>query len=239
MILSGFRSNTFANTLAGLGFLMGAWGAWTSQKAYDRSAGTSRARLSIGVEGDMLKPYETTKRTLSDAGITNKKAHFQNPGDLVEYGPRIVLENVGSDPIEDVQVETWLVDYIVENPSAAAIGDALVPDPGNRIDRRVYQMPFKLMPGRKAGLSVHAGLISQILDLQRDSAVDQVYRGRFRIRCSPRLVGASKFDEPEDEAGSELDFAWSSGGFSSKNCMEYLHDPDAGSVDYPDSFGGR
>jgi hypothetical protein len=195
-----------------------------SQNDYtrERAAGRLPARLELvgsRPDSNTLQP-ELRKRIFGSDYTT---MFFGAPTDVVNLNERVVLRNVGDEPIEAIRVTVSYVGGFNEKDAFKVVGldqppivtEQQVHKEDHILDQKVNKGEFALIPLTK-------GMLHQMLQAQKGQAKGVERYGVFLVRCSAKIVGASSFDGTYDDKELTLRLLWLPSGFDEEQCTKII-----------------
>jgi hypothetical protein len=198
--------------------------AITSRRNYDRAVGNIRAKLEL-VES-LPGPRDVPPDLQKVSPITGQnELTLGQVEDFLRVNPRVVVKNVGDEPIDGIRVETRAVFSFIDmvgQPEARQ--KAPVPWVLDEVAREDYLLGEKLMPGKVAEIRITKGLLSQMAQLQARDREDRLHYARFQVRCMAKLVGGTAYDGAKDQKAFSFRIVWLPKGFSDAKCKKILEE---------------
>ncbi|HYT88225.1 MAG TPA: hypothetical protein VEL76_05865, partial [Gemmataceae bacterium] len=196
--------------------------AVTSRRNYDRVVGNIRAKLDL-VES-LPGPNDVPPALQKVSPITGmNELTLGQVEDFLRLNPRVVVKNVGDEPIDGLRVETKSVFSFIDmigQPEARQ--KAPTPWVLDEVAREDYLLGEKLMPGKIATINITKGLLAQMVQLQARDREDRPHYARFQIRCMAKLVGATAYDGVADQKAMSVRVVWLPKGFQEPSCKKLL-----------------
>lgn len=204
---------------AGLGTL---YNSSTSRKTYDRTSGQVRARIEV--VATLPGPTQVPPQLQKVSPITKQnELTLGEVEDFFRVNPRVVLKNVGDEPIDAIRLETrsafTFIDMLGEPEERQRQPTPWVLEEAARDD---YPLTEKLKPGKSVEVGMIRGLLSQMAQLQARDREDRPHYARFEVRCLAKLVGATAYDGMDEYRVLAVRVVWYPKGFPDEKCKRLL-----------------
>jgi len=215
--------------LAALGIAL--WAAWSAQESA-REAKEANARASGRIPAklvleDVIPNSDTLPREMraNIFGLPLTTVYFRNVKMLADLNTRIVLKNIGEEPVDTIRVT---VTYRKESGFSLADKvkrpDDLGPISTEQVHRDDHVLDKKMNKGDVAIIPVTKGLLSQMLQAQKGQKIPGERYGEFGIQCYGKPVGATSFDDLSDEKMVTLRALWWPTNFDTAECKKIIEE---------------
>jgi hypothetical protein len=209
--------------------------AQTAKEANDRQSGRVVAKLQIvGVHPKAGEFPELLEPFLKQMPET-KSYCVREPGQLLFLNPRIIVKNIGEEPIDSIRVETkfvWgLIDAIDKPVDQTRIKDPFVL---RQAERDTYDLSRKFKKGEMLVMPFAKGLLGQMIQAQNPAKGEWKHSGRFEVRCFARMVGSTSFDGGDTDEFAQVTFWWYPNGFPEDKVKAMIEKMQPEAVPYTD-----
>lgn len=179
-----------------------------------RASGRIPARLVLEAslpDSDTLPP--ALRRPIFGTEFTT--FHCDTPDKLVQLNHRIVLRNVGDEPVEAVRVTVAYDRGFGEADKFRVVGTegGNAPILTEQVHREEHTLDQKINKNEVVVIPLTRGLLHQMLQGQRGQLPDSDRYGEFVVRCYGRIVGGTSFDGLADEKYLRIRLLWLPKGF--------------------------
>jgi hypothetical protein len=189
--------------------------AEAAREANARASGRLPARLVLEAsvpDSDTL-PREL-RRPIFGTGLTTFYADA--PEKLVGLNYRVVLRNVGDEPVEAVRLTVAYDRGFAERDRFQLVTADPLSGPviTEQLHREEHMLDQKVAKNEVIILPVTKGLLHQVLQGQRGQPPDAERYGEFVVRCYARAVGGAGFDGLADDKLLRVRLLWLPKGFN-------------------------
>ncbi len=193
--------------------------AVVAKETNERAAGRVPARVVVV---DALPNEETIpegmRKKVDDADYWT--ASVDNSESLLRLDPRIVLRNVGDEPVDKIFVRTLHESTWMKNKAG-------LPElPPSTMVEQEHVDSFELQPKLEKGgvvtIRVAKGILHQMLESQIGKHQEQERFGVFRCIVSAKTVGSTSPDPLVDYIVIRFRILWVPKNFPQKDCREIL-----------------
>lgn len=88
----------------------------------------------------------------------------------------------------------------------------------NEASTRDLILPSKLLPGKKATISLTSIMLDQMMRVQYKPFPNADRHDFYRVQAFARIIGASTYDSPDPAQSLVFNFHWRPTGFTAQKC---------------------
>jgi hypothetical protein len=211
------------SVIVGVGSLVVAWQAKEFSRAQAEAAKEANARTSGRTPAKMvLEASLPDSASLPDEvrkpifGTKLTTFYADTPEKLISLNHRIVLRNVGEEPIEAIKVTVAYDRGFTAKDMFNLIGGDGTNDPviTEQLHKEEVVLDQKLSNNEVAIIPLTKGLLHQMLQGQRGQTPDAERYGEFVVKSYARIAGSSSFDGLVDEKYLRVRLLWMPKGFA-------------------------
>lgn len=165
-------------------------------------------------------PAVVKRFTKKVEGNGDEVFRMDNPNELMEWNPRLVIQNTGDEIIDGLRVE---VTYITGKAYGIGVKQQIpIPFATNEPSTSEITTFGKLLPKQKASIYLHSLLLDQMLQSLFGVYDDKDHEGTFKVRVYCRLAGSSTYDAIGSREDRYAILHWRPTGFSDRDKCEKI-----------------
>jgi hypothetical protein len=217
--------------LVGVGSLFVAWQAKEISREQADAAKEANARASGRIPAKVILeaslpdstslPKELRKPIF---GTELTTFYADNPEKMIALNHRIVLRNVGDEPIEAIRITVAYDRGFTAKDMFNLIGRDGPNDPiiTEQLHKEEVTLDQKLTKNEVVIVPLTKGLLHQMLQGQRGQTPDAERYGEFVVKSYGRIVGSSSYDGLLDEKYLRVRLLWMPKGFAEERVAKMV-----------------